>query len=138
VLDFGICKMWDEKRLTATGIALGTPRFMSPEQLEARSDLDQRADIYAVRATLFFALSRTPGGGQWDHVPCIASWFTRDAGATRGIVRRDVGREHVADKRVVVRHCPGRLRAAPHSLNRQSPPGSVARIAWRLRRGDLL
>jgi len=35
----------------------GTPQFMAPEQLEARPDVDQRADIYALGAILFFALS---------------------------------------------------------------------------------
>lgn len=57
LLDFGICKVMDERPLTATGVALGTPQFMAPEQLEARGDVDQRADIYALGAMLFFALS---------------------------------------------------------------------------------
>jgi tRNA A-37 threonylcarbamoyl transferase component Bud32 len=65
ILDFGVCKFRFDQTLTATGIAVGTPRFMPPEQLEARPDLDQRADIYAAGATLFFALT---GRGPFDSV----------------------------------------------------------------------
>jgi serine/threonine-protein kinase len=59
VLDFGICKFHDlgSRRITATGTAIGTPQFMAPEQLEGRSDVDARADLYAAGAILYFALS---------------------------------------------------------------------------------
>lgn len=57
ILDFGICKFHEDRPLTATGIALGTPRFMAPEQLEARPDVDHRADVYAAGAILYFALT---------------------------------------------------------------------------------
>jgi eukaryotic-like serine/threonine-protein kinase len=60
ILDFGICKVFNERPLTATGVALGTPEFMSPEQLEARPEVDARADVYALGSILFFALSGRP------------------------------------------------------------------------------
>jgi tRNA A-37 threonylcarbamoyl transferase component Bud32 len=63
VLDFGICKFLKDRPLTVTGVAMGTPRFMSPEQLEARPEIDQRADVYGVGAILFFALT---GQGPFD------------------------------------------------------------------------
>ena len=58
VIDFGIAKAVaptaDSARLTATGIALGTPAYMSPEQfLSDGLDVDTRADIYALGAMLY-------------------------------------------------------------------------------------
>jgi len=57
VLDFGISKVGDNKDgLTKTGTVMGTPDYMAPEQ--ARGDkVDSRADIYAVGAMLFRALT---------------------------------------------------------------------------------
>ena len=52
LLDFGIARPEDGSELTATGIALGTPSYMSPEQIENRS-VDRRADIYSFGILLF-------------------------------------------------------------------------------------
>jgi serine/threonine protein kinase len=61
ILDFGICKFHDRDpttpRLTETGVAIGTPHFMAPEQIEASATLDHRADLYAVGAIMFFMLT---------------------------------------------------------------------------------
>ena len=51
VMDFGLAKEritgTDATKLTATGIVLGTPEFMSPEQIRGRS-LDPRSDVYGI------------------------------------------------------------------------------------------
>jgi len=51
VMDFGLAKERragpELERLTATGIVLGTPEFMSPEQLRGKT-LDRRSDVYAL------------------------------------------------------------------------------------------
>jgi eukaryotic-like serine/threonine-protein kinase len=62
VLDFGVCKVREAGgvRVTATGEAIGTPQFMAPEQAEARSDVDQRADLYSLGALLYFLLAEKP------------------------------------------------------------------------------
>jgi eukaryotic-like serine/threonine-protein kinase len=62
VIDFGIAKAIaptpDSARLTATGIALGTPAYMSPEQfLSDGTDVDTRSDIYALGAMLYELLA---------------------------------------------------------------------------------
>ena len=55
IIDFGIVKILqddDKPGTTKTGTKIGTPIFMSPEQILAKS-VDQRSDIYALGVTLF-------------------------------------------------------------------------------------
>ncbi|MGE0554363.1 MAG: protein kinase [Gemmatimonadales bacterium] len=57
VVDFGIAKAVGDARdgatLTTEGVSLGTPVYMAPEQAAGQRDVDHRADIYAVGATLW-------------------------------------------------------------------------------------
>lgn len=54
ITDFGIARLTDTSR-TKTGIVLGTPSFMSPEQLEGRA-LDGRSDQFALAVSLYHLL----------------------------------------------------------------------------------
>lgn len=57
--DFGIARTLDgSARLTATGIMLGTPGFMAPEQIQALPDLGPAVDIYGAGAVLYACLTR--------------------------------------------------------------------------------
>jgi serine/threonine-protein kinase len=59
VLDFGIARLMDAgTRLTVAGAIAGTPRYMSPEQVEGR-EVDLRADVYSLGIVLFEALTGT-------------------------------------------------------------------------------
>ena len=61
VLDFGISKLSNEEqgnmRLTRTGAVVGTPYYMSPEQIRGSHTLDKRADIYAFGVIMYEALT---------------------------------------------------------------------------------
>lgn len=64
LLDFGLVKKEDgaalsgfDEQLSMTGELIGTPTFMSPEQLEGRADVGAAADAWAFGATLFFVLT---------------------------------------------------------------------------------
>jgi serine/threonine protein kinase len=59
LLDFGISKIVNREtmdKLTQTGVMLGTPYYMSPEQAKG-GDIDRRADIYAIGVILYEALT---------------------------------------------------------------------------------
>ncbi len=59
--DFGLASTAESDALTATGEALGTPLYMSPEQILASHDeLDGRCDIYGLGVTLFETLTGRP------------------------------------------------------------------------------
>ena len=60
VVDFGIAKQSDETQaLTQTGAALGSPLYMSPEQMRGSRDVDARSDIWALGVTLYQLLAGT-------------------------------------------------------------------------------
>jgi predicted Ser/Thr protein kinase len=59
--DFGLARTLYGGHLTQTGEALGTPPYMSPEQLLGRvRDVDARTDVYGLGATLYHALVGSP------------------------------------------------------------------------------
>jgi serine/threonine-protein kinase len=58
VLDFGISKLEEDaaKPLTRSGVMMGTPFYMSFEQISSKRDLDQRVDVYAMGVIMYEAL----------------------------------------------------------------------------------
>jgi serine/threonine-protein kinase len=58
IMDFGIARMRSDDYKTSTGLVLGTPRFMSPEQV-AGAAVDQRSDIFSLGVVLYEMLTGT-------------------------------------------------------------------------------
>ncbi len=57
LIDFGLVKNVDQTSgYSMTGVMLGTPMYMSPEQITAKG-IDDRADIYAIGLTMYYALT---------------------------------------------------------------------------------
>ena len=52
IMDFGIARSLKTKGITGEGVMIGTPEYMSPEQVEGR-DVDQRSDIYSFGVILY-------------------------------------------------------------------------------------
>ncbi len=64
IMDFGIARSLHTKGVTGTGVIIGTPEYMAPEQAEGH-DIDHRVDIYALGAILFeMVTGRVPFEGQ--------------------------------------------------------------------------
>ncbi len=60
VLDFGIAQREGRTQLTQTGMAIGTPGYMAPEQARAGGYIDARADVFALGCVLFQCLTGVP------------------------------------------------------------------------------
>jgi serine/threonine protein kinase len=78
VMDFGLARQTagpDRMSLTMSGVLMGTPHYISPEQVEGEEGLDHRSDIYSLGITVFHMLTGRPpfiGGNLYevlnDHV----------------------------------------------------------------------
>jgi len=61
ITDFGIAKNTSvDRMLSSTGMAVGTPSYMSPEQASADKRLDRRTDVYSLAVVLYEMLSGEP------------------------------------------------------------------------------
>jgi serine/threonine protein kinase len=131
VLDFGISKMAGASKLTAAGAIMGTVLYMSPEQIRASKDVDERTDIWSLGVILFELLAgRAPFEGSSQEIagailkdvpPDVRTFVTVPEGVANAInamLRRDLT-SRTPSVRDVVR-----------SLGPFATPGSVgARVA---------
>ena len=64
IMDFGIARSLEERGITGHGTVIGTPEYMSPEQVEAK-DIDPRSDLYSLGIIMYQMLTgRVPFEGK--------------------------------------------------------------------------
>ncbi len=84
VLDFGIARVVDAAgglgRKTRTGMVLGTPGYMSPEQIKNSQDVDHRSDLWAVGVLFYEMLTGVPAfQAENDFAKVTAALFSEPA-----------------------------------------------------------
>ncbi len=80
LIDFGIARDTSSDGLTRTGSVIGTPGYMSPEQISGR-DLDSRADLWSLCAVIFRMLTLKPpfGSGTFEELTARVLWQSAPA-----------------------------------------------------------
>ena len=77
VLDFGISRVGEQASMTRTGMVMGTPAYMPPEQARGEH-VDHRADVYAVGAILYQALTGKKPFDDPDPIATLAAVLSRE------------------------------------------------------------
>ena len=109
VADFGLARINDEQNrqdLTQIGITMGTPLYMSPEQVEGKP-VDPRSDLYSLGVTVYHMLAGEPPF-EGDTALAIALQHVKNEPAPLSTLRPDV---------------PPELSAIVHRLMSKSPAG---------------
>ncbi|MBI4618170.1 MAG: PQQ-binding-like beta-propeller repeat protein [Planctomycetes bacterium] len=107
VVDFGLALLSDASRISISGLAIGTPVYMSPEQ--AKGDLgaiDHRTDIYSLGATLYEMLTGCTVYRAESFESLLADLATRDPLPPRAL-RPEVPRDLDAISRKMLAKNPG-------------------------------
>src|SRR5688572_17860469 len=87
VADFGIARALsaDDPKLTETGLAVGTPAYMSPEQAAGDKGLDARTDVYSLGAVLYEMLAGEPPFTGATTQAILAKRFTEPPPSVRAV-----------------------------------------------------
>lgn len=140
IMDFGIGKWTDEtntQALTMSGMRVGTPRYMSPEQAKADVPVGPSADVYSLSTILFEMVTGHMAYENMDY-QAIFNWLADGAKRHPMGVRDfipgisaeyealiEVGREKDPDKRWTIEEFRARLDGMISRLTFEGPPPAV-------------
>ena len=145
VADFGIAKAFSaatvSHALTATGVSIGTPAYMAPEQASGDRDVDARADVYALGCVLYEMLSGSPpfhgnsaralmARHATDPVPSIRSVRTTVPEELERVVRRALAKVP-ADRYASAGEMRAAMLAAGMPAHAMSAASAFRRSRWR-------
>ncbi len=71
LIDFGIARAADQSRLTRTGVVLGTPAYMAPEQANGSGNVTSAADVFALGALIAYAACGRPPFGEGSGIDML-------------------------------------------------------------------
>ena len=112
LVDFGIALDTDGgTRATQTGVIMGTPRYMAPEQLRSARRVDGKADVFALGCAVYEALTgKHPFGGDdvYSYAARLAAGEASPASAVRSSLPESVAR---VVSRMIAREAPSRAAA---------------------------
>ena len=138
VTDFGIALAFadaERERLTATGISIGTPEYMSPEQAAGDRDIDSRTDVYALGVLLYEMLTGSPPFTGPTTRAVVAKILTREAEPIRSL-RPTVPAQIEAAVAVAMAKEPADRFASVNEFRRRLDAGSRTSLVARLSRGQ--
>ncbi len=99
LLDFGISKFTTspgddgaDPALTATATVMGSPSYMSPEQLKSTKEVDARTDVWSLGAVLYEALTAKPPF-RGETVPEVVAMIASEEPATPAGIRAEIPSE---------------------------------------------
>ncbi|WP_217382397.1 serine/threonine-protein kinase [Streptomyces sp. NK08203] len=64
VIDFGVARATEQSQLTRSGVVVGTPAYMAPEQAVTRRDLTGAVDVFALGSVIAYAAGGNPPFGE--------------------------------------------------------------------------
>ncbi len=147
ILDLGLVLAGDDPlgvddRLTTVGHLMGTMPYMAPEQLADSHDVDPRADIYSLGATLYRLIAGRPPHQKHGGLAAQVLAITNEDPLPLDAIREDVDREIVQlVSEMLARDPAGRPKTAEQVAERLAPAGQKSQLKGLLRealrrRGD--
>src|SRR5712692_6088646 len=137
VADFGIALAVREaggSRLTESGLSLGTPQYMSPEQATGGRELDARSDVYSLAAVVYEMLAGEPPHTGPTVQAVIARLITEEPTGLR-VLRRTVSQGLEAAVGKALAKAPAdRFAGAAEFAAALAVPGAAPSSGWRRRR----
>jgi len=78
VMDFGIAKVSNSTSISITGVRVGTPRYMAPEQIPGGGEVGPAADLYALGGVMYEIFTGSPVFEEEELVPLLLNHMTEE------------------------------------------------------------